>query len=52
MKRYKILRSMLVGMLSLSVLCGCTRNVGTTQDNASANIPEEGFSSNFLESPE
>ena len=41
MKRYKIMKSLLLSVLILTVLCGCTKNVGTTQDNASANLPEE-----------
>lgn len=30
---------MVIGCLFL--ICGCTKNVGTTQDNASANLPDE-----------
>ena len=41
MKRYNILKSLLLSVLILTVLCGCTKNVGTTQDNASANLPED-----------
>ena len=41
MKRYNIMKSLLLSVLILTVLCGCTKNVGTTQDNASANLPEE-----------
>jgi len=35
------MKSLLLSVLILTVLCGCTKNVGTTQDNASANLPEE-----------
>jgi len=40
MKKYHILKILVLGMMILSLLCGCTKNVGTTQDNASANLPE------------
>lgn len=41
MKRYNMIKMLLLGVLTLFVLCGCTKNVGTTQDNASANLPDE-----------
>lgn len=41
MKKRKKLVMMFVLILSIFIMAGCTKNVGTTQDNASANLPEE-----------
>lgn len=41
MKTMKRLSIMIMVIFSILSMCGCTKNVGTTQDNASANLPEE-----------
>ena len=41
MKSVKKLWAILMIMICIFTVCGCTKNVGTTQDNASANLPEE-----------
>lgn len=41
MKMMKKICVFAITILSICSLWGCTKNVGTTQDNASANLPEE-----------
>lgn len=41
MKNWKKLIAIIFVILSVAGMAGCTKNVGTTQDNASANLPEE-----------
>ena len=41
MKIMKKLWVILMVIGCLFIICGCTKNVGTTQDNASANLPED-----------
>ena len=41
MKKIKKLSVLLLAVWCVFAMCGCTKNVGTTQDNASANLPEE-----------
>lgn len=59
MKQIKKISLLLVLVLSVVSICGCKKNVGTSQDNASANLPEEeeqksykvGFSVIDMENP-
>lgn len=41
MKQKKYLGILLMMIVCAFLMAGCTKNVGTTQDNASANLPEE-----------
>ena len=41
MKHMKKISVIMLMILMTFYICGCTKNVGTTQDNASANLPEE-----------
>ena len=41
MRKIKKMSVLLMSVVCIFAMCGCTKNVGTTQDNASANLPEE-----------
>ena len=41
MKAFRKVSIVVAVILSIFCMCGCTKNVGTSQDNASANLPEE-----------
>ena len=41
MKTVKKISVLFMTIVCMCMVCGCTKNVGTTQDNASANLPDE-----------